>query len=174
VPHLIKKPLLTGMRAVALLEAIKGMAGLLAMIGFLALLHRDVEAIAERLVKISHLDPGSRYPQLFIDAASKVTDGQLWFLAAAALAYALVRGVEACGLWYERRWAEWFALIAGGLYVPVEVYELIRHATWIKFGVLLTNLAIVVYMAYALRHSAEQDSELSEEELAKAHRNRGE
>lgn len=169
---LVEKPLLTGVRAVALLEAIKGGLGVLVAFGFLALLHRDVEAIAERLVKLSHLDPGSRYPQLFLDAASKITDGRLWFLAVAAAAYALVRGVEAYGLWHERRWAEWFALIAGGLYVPVEIYELLRHATWLKAAVLVLNLAIVVYMAYALRHSEDQDRELSAEELAKAHRAR--
>src|SRR5262245_34773755 len=120
MPKLIRKPLLTGMRMVALLEAVKGAVVLLAGLGLLALIHRDVEAIAERLVELSHLDPASKYPRIFIDAASKVTDGRLWFLAAAAGAYSIVRLVEAWGLWYERRWAEWLALVAGGLYIPVE------------------------------------------------------
>lgn len=170
VSKLIRKPLLTGMRAVALLEAIKGVVVLLAGIGLLALVHRDVEAIAERLVKLSHLDPASKYPRIFIGAAGKVTDARLWFLAAAAAAYSAVRLVEAWGLWHERRWAEWLALVAGGLYVPIEIYELIHRATWLKAGLLATNLAIVLYMAYALRHSLDQDRELSPEELAKAHR----
>jgi uncharacterized membrane protein (DUF2068 family) len=157
---LIKKPLLTGMRTVALIEALKGAIVLLAGIGLLALLHRDVEAIAERLVRLSHLDPASRYPQLFFRAARSVTDSQLLLLAAAAGLYALVRGVEAYGLWYERRWAEWFALLSGGLYIPFEIYELAVHATWVKAAVLATNLAVVAYMAYALSHSDDQDREL--------------
>jgi len=143
-----------------LFEAAKGALVLLAGLGLLALIDRNVQAIAERIVRFSHLNPASHYPRIFVDAASHVTNRRLWFLAACAALYAIVRGVEAYGLWYERRWAEWFALIAGGLYLPLEVYELFHRATWIKVAVLSTNIGIVVYMAYALMHSAEQDREL--------------
>jgi uncharacterized membrane protein (DUF2068 family) len=170
--RLIRKPLLTGMRTVAVIEAIKGAMVLLAGLGLLTLIHRDVQAIAERLVRFSHLDPASHYPRIFIDAASHVTDARLWLFAAAAGLYSLVRIVEAYGLWYERRWAEWFALISGGLYIPIEIYELIHRASWLKAGVLVTNVAVVGYMIYALRHSVDQDRELTEAELTKAHRER--
>lgn len=156
---IIRKPLLTGVRAIALFEAAKGGLVLLAGLGLLSLIHRDVQAFAERLVRHSHLDAASHYPQIFVQAASRVTDTHLWLLAAAAALYAVVRGVEAYGLWNERRWAEWFALVAGGLYVPVEIYELIHHMTWLKAAVLMTNLLIVAYMAYMLLHSREQDLE---------------
>jgi uncharacterized membrane protein (DUF2068 family) len=159
---LIRKPLLTGVRAIALFEAAKGALVLLAGLGLLALVHRDVQAFAERLVRVSHLDPASRYPRIFIDAASRVTDARLWLLAGAATAYALVRGVEAYGLWFERRWAEWFALVSAGLYVPVEVYELLHHASWAKATLLMTNVLVVAYLAYALMHSEDQDRELAE------------
>ena len=96
---LIRKPLLTGMRIVAIAEAAKGTVVLLAGLGLLALINRDVQAIAERLVRLSHLNPASRYPRIFIDAAAHVTNGKLWLLAGAAAAYALVRWVEAYGLW---------------------------------------------------------------------------
>jgi uncharacterized membrane protein (DUF2068 family) len=157
-----QKPLLTGMRAVALFEAAKGALVLLAGLGLLTLLGRDVQVIAEHIVRFSHLNPASHYPRIFLDASSHVTNTHLWLLAAAAAAYALVRFVEAYGLWYERRWAEWFALLAGGLYVPVEIYEMFHRLTWLKVAVFATNVAIVVYMAYALLHSKEQDAELSE------------
>lgn len=158
----VRKPLLTAMRTVALFEAAKGGLVLLAGLGLLTLINRDVQAIAERVVRLSHLNPASHYPRIFVDAAAHVTNAKLWFLAGAAAAYAVVRGVEAYGLWYERRWAEWFALLAGGLYVPIEVYELFHHATWMKAAVLTLNLGIVVYMSYALMHSADQDRELTQ------------
>jgi uncharacterized membrane protein (DUF2068 family) len=139
---------------------VKGALVLLAGLGLLALIHRDVQAIAEKLVRQSHLDPASHYPRIFLDAASKVTDARLWLFAGAAGLYSLVRGVEAYGLWYERRWAEWFALVSGGLYIPIEIYELIVHTSWAKAAVLLTNVAVVAYMTYALIHSADQDREL--------------
>ena len=78
-----------------------------------------------------------------------MTDARLWLLAAAATAYALVRGVEAYGLWFERRWAEWFALVSAGLYVPVEIFELWHefeaHATpEAKFATALDNLEVQI------------------------------
>lgn len=154
------KPLLTGMRVVAVFEAAKGALVLLAGLGLLALIHRDVEAIAERIVRFGHLNPASHYPRIFIEAASHVTDGHLWAMAAGAAMYAVVRVIEAYGLWHERRWAEWFAMVAGGLYLPVEIYEVFHRFTWIKVGILATNVAIVAYMAYALLHPEEQAREL--------------
>ena len=148
------------MRTVAIVEAVKGAIVLLAGLGLLALIHRDVQAIAENLIRHSHLDPASHYPRIFLDAASKVTDARLWLFAGAAGLYSLVRGVEAYGLWHERRWAEWFALVSGGLYIPIEIYELIAHTSWAKAVILLTNVAVVAYMTYALLHTADQDREL--------------
>ena len=40
------------------------------------------------------------------------------------------------------------ALLSGGLYLPVEVYELLRHPTQVKAGILVGNLAVVVYLLY--------------------------
>jgi uncharacterized membrane protein (DUF2068 family) len=156
---IIRKPLLTAVRAIAIFEAAKGGLVLLVGLGILSLIHKDVEAFAERLVRVSHLNPASHYPQIFVEAASRVTDTHLWLLATAAALYALVRGVEAYGLWKERRWAEWFALVAGGIYVPVEIYEIFHRLSWLKVAVLTTNLAIVAYMAYMLRHPLEQARE---------------
>lgn len=138
------------MRLVAAFEACKGLVVLLAGAGLLALLHRDVQAIAEDLVRFTHLNPASHYPRIFIDAASHTTDRRLLLLAAMALAYAVVRLVEGYGLWQGRRWAEWFAAISGGIYVPLELFELAVHPTWIRGGTLATNLAVVGYMVWAL------------------------
>lgn len=69
------------------------------------------------------------------------------------LVYALVRFAEAYGLWLGRRWAEWLAALSGGIYVPVEIYELSRGFSWIKIAALAANLAIVAFMVFALRSS---------------------
>ncbi len=158
---LIRKPLLTGMRTVAVVEAAKAAVVLLAGLGLLALVHRDVQAIAEAFVRHSHLNPASKYPRIFIDAADRVTDARLWMLAGFAALYAAVRGIEAYGLWRERRWAEWFALASGAIYLPVEIYEVVHRVTWVKVSILIINAAIVAVMAYALKHSAAQDRELA-------------
>jgi uncharacterized membrane protein (DUF2068 family) len=137
-----------GIRVVAVFEALKGVLVLSAGFGLLSLVHHDLQATAERLVRHSHLDPAHHYPRIFIEAASHTDDSRLRSLAALAFLYATVRFIEAYGLWRMRVWAEWFAIIAGSLFLPVEVYELIRRATGMRGIVLLTNLFIVAYLVY--------------------------
>jgi len=76
----------------------------------------------------------------------KASDMNLWLLAFGALAYSLVRFIEAYGLWRQRVWAEWFAIASGGIYLPFEFYEIIRHVTIIKIAITTTNILIVVYL----------------------------
>jgi uncharacterized membrane protein (DUF2068 family) len=139
-----------GLRTVAVLEALKGAVVLLAGFGLLTLVHKDVQAVVEQFVRRTHLNPARHYPQIFIDAASRVTDARLWTLAWLAFCYAAARLVEAYGLWRERRWAEWFAAVAGGIYLPIEVYELALGVTWVKLVTFSANAGIVAYMVYAL------------------------
>jgi len=144
IPH--KK----GLRTIALLEAFKGAIVLLIGFGALSFLGRDAEDFAEHLVNRLHLNPAHHYPQIFIQAMGDVTASGLWLLAGLAALYSLIRFVEAYGLWYHRRWAEWLAALSGGVYVPVEIYEIAHRASWLKFGALLVNLAIVAYMVWLL------------------------
>ena len=143
----------TGLRAVALFEAAKGALVLLVGFGLLALVQHDLQATAEALVKHFHLNPAHHYPRIFVQAASGLTDARLWFFAAGATAYAALRFAEAYGLWRERPWAKWFAAISGGIYLPIEIYELAQGVSWPKLVVLLTNAAIVLYMLRALAQS---------------------
>lgn len=146
-------PLLKTVRTVALLEAAKGILVILTGCGALSLIHHDVQQFAERLVGHLHLNPAKHFPQIFIEAASHLTDARLWTLAAFAAAYGLVRLVEAYGLWHGRRWAEWFATVSGAIYVPFELYELLHKATWLSLGALVVNLLVVGLMVYALLRS---------------------
>lgn len=123
---------------------------LLAGFGVLALLGHTGARAAEQLVARMHLNPAHHYPQIFIAALAEVNDARLWGLAALAGLYSSIRFVEAYGLWRGRRWAEWLAALSGGIYVPFELYELLRHATGLKFGALVLNLAIVGYMVWLL------------------------
>ena len=140
------------LRAVALFEAAKGVLVVLAGLGALSVIdHRDAQRLAEELVGHLHLNPASHYPRIFIDAAESLTDARLWLLAALAAAYASGRFVEAYGLWRGKRWAQWFAAVCGGIYIPFELHHLFKDATWLSFGALLVNVLIVGLMVNALR-----------------------
>lgn len=142
------------MQAVAVMEAVKGVIVIGAGFGLLGLLHRDVRHIAEALVTRLHFDPNGHYVGLFLDAAAKTTDSHLWLLAGLALIYSVLRGAEAYGLWNNHPWAAWLGAAGGAIYLPVEVYELWHRPSPVKVVTLLVNLAVVVYLIWALRRSA--------------------
>ena len=138
---------------VALFEGAKGALVLLVGFGLLALIHRDLHAAAEQLVRHFHINPASHYPRIFIDLSDRLTDLKLWAIALGALFYAVIRFAEAAGLWMQRPWAEWFGLLSGGMYIPIELYEVMQGVTWPKVTVLVVNGVIVVYLLVVVTRS---------------------
>jgi uncharacterized membrane protein (DUF2068 family) len=138
---------------IALYETAKGLLVLSAGLGLLSLIHRDVEAVATRLISHLHLHPGGKYQGIFINAASKVTDRELWSFAALALVYSVFRLLEGYGLWRERAWAEWLALVSGMIYLPVEIYGVVEKFNWEHVVILTVNLLVVALMAMVLWRS---------------------
>jgi len=134
------------LRSVAVFEAAKGLLVLALGLGLLRFLHKNLQDIAEQIMRFLHASPGGHISNLFITAASHASDKSLWALAGAAMIYSLVRFAEAYGLWHDREWAEWFAMLSGALYLPWEMYSLIRHPAPIKWVILLANVAVVLYM----------------------------
>lgn len=143
-----KRPLssLKGLRTVALFEGAKGLLVLLTGFGLLAMIHRDVHQVAAQLIQHLHLNPAHHYPRIFLDLSDSVTDARLWFLAISAMTYAVIRFVEAGGLWLNRRWAEWFGALTGSIYIPLEIYEVLKGVTVLKITLLVVNIWIVVYL----------------------------
>jgi uncharacterized membrane protein (DUF2068 family) len=140
------------LRAVATFELTKGLIVLLASCGVLLLVHReDPWDIADGLLRLLHISPDHHFAQVFLDWADNLTEAKLWAVAGVAAAYSFLRFVEAYGLWYARAWAEWIALISGTIYLPFEVYKVVYRASLFHISVLLINLAVVLYMIYALK-----------------------
>ena len=136
-----------GLRAVASFEAFKGAAVILLGI-VLLMYHSHAEDMAESLLDHLHIGEDRRIGQMLMHAASQVSDARLWTIAGAALAYATVRFVEAWGLWHRRIWAEWFALLSGAMYLPLEILKVAQRATAERVIVLCMNVVIVLYMLF--------------------------
>jgi uncharacterized membrane protein (DUF2068 family) len=67
------------------------------------------------------------------------------------LAYAAIEGIEAVGLWYQRRWAEYLTFIVTASLLPLEVYELVHRLSPLKILAFIINVAVVAYLLYAKR-----------------------
>ncbi len=134
-------------RTIALFEGAKGLLVLVAGLGLLRLIHHNLQAVAESLVREAHLNPASHIPRIFIEASSRVDDHRLVLLALGALAYSCVRFAEAYGLWEDQAWAEWFGALSGGLYLPFEIALIARRFNTLHLVVLASNLLVVGYLA---------------------------
>jgi uncharacterized membrane protein (DUF2068 family) len=136
-----------GLRTVATIEAAKGILAVAVAILLLSLAHKDLYEIADHITDALHIDPDGRLSNMLFTAADKATEKGLWVFAFAVIAYSAVRFTEAYGLWHAREWAEWFALLSGALYLPWEIIAIIHHPDWIRWGILIINLMIILYMA---------------------------
>ncbi len=96
-----------GLRAVAVLEGIKGVLILGLGFGFLALRHTDVHAAVDTLVSKVGVNHKAHYPRLFAEHLASVGDKGLRLFAIIALLVSILRFTEALGLWCEKAWAEW-------------------------------------------------------------------
>jgi uncharacterized membrane protein (DUF2068 family) len=139
------------LRLIAVFEALKGLAALVAASGLLVLTPSDVQDVAERIVEHLHLDPASKYPSVFLHVASQATPQWLRLVAVGGLVYATFRIAEAIGLWRDKSWAEWLGVVTGLIYVPFEGYALVKHPGSEPVIALLVNIAIVMFLGERLR-----------------------
>lgn len=86
-----------------------------------------------------------------LDDAFTTSSSHLHLLGAVLLAYGAVEGVEAVGLWYQRRWAEYLTFLVTASLLPLEIYEIVNRVTAFKLIAFLINLAVVVYLLCAKR-----------------------
>jgi uncharacterized membrane protein (DUF2068 family) len=139
-----------GLRTVSILEATKGVLVLLAAFGFAEIIRHniDLEDAAQNLLYFLHVDPDRRLSHAVMHAAGRMMDADLLTVLAIALVYSTLRFIESYGLWRQRVWAEWLAIVSGAVYLPFELYKLIEHPNMIHWAILLINIAVVVYIAW--------------------------
>jgi len=140
-----------GLKAVAVLEATKGTLALLVGLGIHTLAGKNVENILVSLVNHLHFNPASQFPGVIAHAATVLTDANLTLIALGACIYSVIRLVEAYGLWKGFIWIEWFALLSGAIYLPVELFEVIVHKNWLSVLLLLMNILVVLYLYFIIR-----------------------
>jgi uncharacterized membrane protein (DUF2068 family) len=130
----------------AIFEAAKGLIVLVVGLGLFSVMQFNIQDQADDIVRFLRLNPAHRFPRIFIAAMSHLENPQLLLLSISALMYAALRFVEAGGLWLDQVWAEWLAIIADSLFLPMEIFEITRKITTLRVCILLLNIAIVLFL----------------------------
>lgn len=127
---------------------------LAAALGTMKLLHRDVKETLTGWARQLHADPQGKKANAVISRATGLSPLQLEGVAGGELFYSGLLFTESVGLLLRRRWAEYFTVITTATFIPLEIYELLEKVSAVKVGVLVVNIAIVLYLMRRLKNTA--------------------
>src|SRR5579863_8855465 len=131
------------LRAIAIFKFTKAVLLIGVGIGLFRLINQNIGDALQHWIQALHLDAGSHFVNLALEKAAHVSPQQVRQLGLGSFVYAGLFLAEGTGLWLQKRWGEWLTVIITGSLVPVEIYEIHRHPSWVKVGVLVVNVAIV-------------------------------
>lgn len=134
------------LRIVAVIEASKGILVFATACALFRFVHANVEKVAEQLILHFHLNPANHYPRIFLELASHLDNRHLFVLGLGALAYSIIRLIEAFGLWHGMRWAWLFGMASAGIYIPIEIYELTKELNSAGAIVLIVNIFVLAVL----------------------------
>ena len=133
-----------GLRAIALIEGVKGVLALLAASGLEVIGPVPLKRWVHALIDEFQLDPDHGAMAWL---SHTISPGSVHVAAAAVAAYGVLHVVEAWGLWRDRAWASWLGCLGATLYLPFDVYALIRHPGWVASIAVVINVVVVAVLA---------------------------
>ncbi len=137
-----------GIVAIGVFKLLQGVLFILLGIGAIRLLHKDLMQVAEHFILAMRFDPEGRFVNLVMDKVALIDPHRLKQISAAIFAVASLDLIEGTGLVLEQAWAEYVTLILTASFLPWEFFEALRRATWIRGGLLVINLIVVIYLVY--------------------------
>jgi len=140
-----------GLLVIAAFKLLKGLALLAVGIGAHTLIDKDLVAIVEHWVNVFRVDPNNHYLQALLERFTDLSPQRLRAVSFGTFFYSGLLLTEGVGLALRKRWAEYFTIIATSSFIPLEIYEIFRHANITKVVVLLINVAVVWYLVLELR-----------------------
>lgn len=86
-----------------------------------------------------------------IDSVFSLSEKTLTLIAIGLILYAILEFVETVGLWMMKRWGEYFAVVATGIFLPLEIYDLVEKITVLRVLLFLINVAAIVWLIWSKR-----------------------
>ncbi|HXC02431.1 MAG TPA: DUF2127 domain-containing protein [Opitutaceae bacterium] len=135
-----------GLRIIASVKLFKGIMLLGIGLGFFALVNRDLDDLAQKLTDRLNIDPENHYARVFLENVANIQPDTLRHFGLWSLIYSVILLTEGTGLWLNLRWAKYLVIVSTGAFVPEEIYMCVHKFNWFKLGVLVLNVAILIYI----------------------------
>ena len=136
---------------IGVFKLLKAILLIVAGIGAIRLLHKDVGETVIHWTRVLRVDPDNRFVHGALTRVFRVTPKQLRELSVGTFIYAGLFATEGVGLLLRKPWAEYFTLVTTSGFIPLEIYELARHFSIAKVVITLINVLIVWYLALRVR-----------------------
>ncbi|HEX3776940.1 MAG TPA: DUF2127 domain-containing protein [Polyangiaceae bacterium] len=140
-----------GIIAIGVMKLFKALALIVAGIGLLSLLHRDAAETVRHWIEYIRMDPHDRLIDHLLEKIAGVDHRTMRRLGIGTLFYAAVFCTEGMGLLLKQHWAEYLTTGVTASFLPLEIYELVRHPSVAKTFVVLLNIAVVIYLVREIR-----------------------
>lgn len=137
--------------AIIALKLLKGILFVVLAVVAFKLSDNDLPAEYQRLLQFLRLNPERRFWADLAVQIGLLTEAKLRWTAAGTLVYSLFSLVEGIGLMFRISWAGWLAIGESAFFIPIEVFELSRHLSYLVGGIMIVNIFIVWYL-YRNRH----------------------
>ena len=128
------------------LKILKGLLFVAVAVALYALSDNDLPAELQRWLQIIKANPERRFWTDIARQVSNLTETKMVHAAVGTLIYSLFSLVEGTGLMFRITWAGWLSIGESAFFIPIEVYELVKHFTWPVFVILVFNIFIVWYL----------------------------
>jgi len=126
-------------------------------IGAIHLLHKDLGDEAMKLALALHRDPEGRFVTFLMQKVDLIDAHRLREASMFSFAYSALALTEGYGLMLEKPWAEYLTLGLTISFLPWELYELAKSPDLARVGLLLANIAVLLYLVWLLRRKKEQE-----------------
>jgi uncharacterized membrane protein (DUF2068 family) len=133
---------------IGVFKILEGTFFVLLGLGVVRLLHRDIGDVLLRLAMSLRIDPESRFVNLLLEQVQLLTPHKMRLISAGIFLKAGLDYLEGIGLALEKTWAEWLTIGLTASFLPWEIFEIVRHFTWVKVGITLLNLLVLLYLVW--------------------------
>ena len=133
-----------GFHLLALFEGLKGVLALVAAASLEIMGPQPLQDLVAGLITKFNLNPHSGPLPTLLHA---INPAAVHFAALVLVMYAAVRLLEAWGLWRAKAWASWLGCVSAALYLPLDLYAIVKHPGWASWLLLAVNVLVVWVLA---------------------------
>jgi uncharacterized membrane protein (DUF2068 family) len=149
--RVVAQPHDRGLIVIGCFKLVKAALLVAVVIGLLRLLTvEDAARSLETWVEHLRIDPQNRLIHSLAQRLLGLDPRKLEAIGVGTFLYAAVFATEGIGLLLGKRWAEYLTLVVTISFIPIELFEVVKHASMVKAAVTTVNVAIAIYLSRQL------------------------